>query len=180
MIDRGKRTATVHSIEDFKRRLASSVAGRVRLAIRFDPEGEALTDAGGHPVPYDATAIAISGEKKGHIALRAEYWMVPQIPFREVTDFLRDCVNKLGPNDGGVCSLGVPERFGLLDEEARKLGGYAVQRTVEWTVAVLMGGNYEPGTRIFRSVSRLSRFKSEPAGPDVFTIPAHFRVRHKE
>lgn len=89
IIDRGKRTASVHSIEDFKRQLAKSVAGGMRLANEFEPRDEAATDAGDHPVPYVATGIALSGPKKGRIALRAEYWIVPQIPFREVTDFLR-------------------------------------------------------------------------------------------
>jgi hypothetical protein len=178
-IDRAKRTATVRPIEAFKRRLARSVAGGVRLAIRFEREDQALDDSGNHPVPYNATGIAISGANKGRIALRAEYRMVPQIPFREVTNFLEDCINKLGPDDGGVCSLGISERFGALDVEARKLGGYAVQRIVEWTVAVPMGGDYQPGTRVFRSISRLSGFKSEPADADVFTMPAHFRVRHE-
>ena len=179
-IDRTKRTAMVWPIEGFKRRLARSVAGGTRLAIRFEREDQALDDSGNHPVSYDATGIAVSGANKGHIVLRAEYVMVPQIPFREVTDFLEDCLSKLGPDDSGVCSLGIREGFGLVDGEARKLGGYAVQRIVEWTVAVPVGGEYEPGTRIFRSVSRLSRFKSEPAGADVFTIPAHFRVRHEK
>ena len=62
------------------------------LTIPFDAEDQALTDAGTHPVPYDGIGIAISGANEGHVALRAQYWMIQQIPFREVTDFLRESI----------------------------------------------------------------------------------------